>query len=98
MGTELGHPFVPLGHHAKPELGLVEATYSQCPRNFSCFPDRPRAWLLPHLRFPMAAGTKSGIPPAFMGRNARPDWRSLSTVLSQRRLYIRKLRGKSPRR
>ena len=71
MGPELGHPALSLGRDAQPQFRLVAAAGPRSAGNFSPLPHRSRARVLPHLRFPLAAGAESRISPARLGGNAR---------------------------
>src|SRR5436190_1160100 len=54
MGTELGNPTLPLGCNADAESRLVARAGPWSAKNFSRFPDRSCARLLPHLRLSLA--------------------------------------------
>ena len=62
-------------------------------RDFSPLSHRSRAWVLPHLRLPLAAVAQSRVSPPRLGGNARPHSGSRAAFLSASRQHLGKLRG-----
>src|SRR5947209_18903718 len=85
MGTELGHPALPLVKNARAEFRLVAATCPRCAALFPFVSDRPRSRLLSHLRVSVATAAEQKISRSRVGPNARENGWPRAAFQSTRR-------------